>query len=176
MQGSIDVTKVRANLLSTSPVNSPNKIITAKGDSAASHHYWKQVDCGILTNFSKSPGPTVSQPDNTPLQCTGQGHLPLSSALTPAGTHALILPALKSPSLISLGQLCDNNCEVHLTKDCLKTIKMEKSSFKVTETSKMAYGTSPSKRPPNYFQSHDSTKSTIRPTTLPTFRALVHAA
>ena len=39
----------------------------------------------------------------------------------------MIIPALKSASLISLGQLCDDNCHILLTKSHLHTIKNGKT-------------------------------------------------
>ena len=38
----------------------------------------------------------------------------------------MILPQLKSASLISIGQLCDDNCDVHLNKTKLVAIKNDK--------------------------------------------------
>ena len=93
----------------------PSSTIIAKGDSGATNHYWKQVDCQVLINIQHIPGPSVHQPNNTALASTGTGQLPLSTSLSPTGKQAMIIPALKSASLISLGQLCDNNCQIVLT-------------------------------------------------------------
>ena len=101
----------------------PSQQVIAKGDSVASNHYWKQADCGVLQNIAHEPGPSVHQPDNTSLPSVGTGQLPISQALSPAGRHAMIIPALKSANLISLGQLCDDNCNIVLTKSHLHTIK-----------------------------------------------------
>ena len=52
-----------------------------------------------------------------------KGHLPLSSLLTKQAKEALLIPELRSSSLISLGQLCDDNCTVELTKHYLRVYK-----------------------------------------------------
>ena len=48
---------------------------------------------------------------------------------------ATALPALKSSSFISLGQLCDDNCIVFLNKNKVYAIKEMKCYFKETGTS-----------------------------------------
>ena len=98
----------------------------AKGDSATTQHYWKQVDCGVLQYIQHIQGPSVQQPNYTCLKCNGFGQLPLSSSLSPTGKQAMILPALKSSNLISLRQLCDDNCKVVLSKQHLHAIKDDK--------------------------------------------------
>ena len=95
----------------------------AKGDSAASHHYWKSEDQQILDNVTNAIGPSVQLPNNKSLQSTQQGEIPLSHALSTTGKHAMILPGLKSASLISLGQLCDDKCTLILDEQKLLAIK-----------------------------------------------------
>ena len=46
--------------------------------------------------------------------------------LSPAGRQGHIIPALKSSSLLSLGQLCDDNCTIVLTKPTIYIIKNDK--------------------------------------------------
>ena len=86
----------------------------AKGDSAASHHYWKPTDSHILQEYTSQQGPSVHQSDNSTLVFTGAGYLPLHSSITRGGYHTMVLLQLRSSSLVSLGQLCDNNCLVLL--------------------------------------------------------------
>ena len=71
-------------------------------------------------------GPSVQLPNNNFLPSSKQGEIPLSKFLTAIGTNAMVLPGLKSSSLISLGQLCDDNCNVLLTKTHLYVIKNKK--------------------------------------------------
>ena len=57
-------------------------------------------------------GPDVVIPNNSTIVVTNQGDLPLSNKLSMAARNTMILPGLKSASLISIGQLCDNECDV----------------------------------------------------------------
>ena len=70
-----------------------------------------------------TPGPQVQQPDATPLQTTGTGQIPLSSKLSPQAQQGLILPHLKSASLIAMGPLCDDDCNVIFSKKHMAVIK-----------------------------------------------------
>jgi hypothetical protein len=100
--------------------------ITAKGDSGASNHYWRLADIDVLDNVINATGPTVTQPDNTTLTSTQKGTLPFSTDLTTTAKQATILNGLQSSSLISFGQLCDDNCEVLLRKQNCYVVKNKK--------------------------------------------------
>ena len=82
-----------------------------KGDSAASGHYIRQQDAACLNSIHPYQGPSVTLPDADTINPTHQGDLPLKG-LSPPGRKGTILPDLKSASLISLGQLCDDGCKV----------------------------------------------------------------
>ena len=97
--------------------------IIAKGDSGATSHYFRPQDASILDNVQKTQGPMVKQPDNTDLATGGTGKIPLSNELSIAAQTAMILPTLKSASLISMGQLCDNECKVVLDRNNLAVVK-----------------------------------------------------
>ena len=71
-------------------------------------------------------GPRVQQPDNTNIQATESSTLPLSVDLLGNAQKACILPNLKSASLIALGQLCDDDCKIVLSKEHLDVIKNNK--------------------------------------------------
>ena len=62
-------------------------------------------------------------PNNETISSTEKGELPLAKSLTKQARLANILPKLGSASLISLGQLCDDDCNVLLTKKTLLVIK-----------------------------------------------------
>ena len=62
-------------------------------------------------------------PNNTSIASTEKGQLPLSNMLTKEAKTAQILPQLASSSLISLGQLCDDDCVILLNKKELLAIK-----------------------------------------------------
>ena len=70
----------------------------------------------------------VKQPYDIELPLGGSGKVPLSEHLSTTAQTALILPNLKSSSLISIGQLCDDGCKVVLDQEDLVGIK-EKTLF-----------------------------------------------
>ena len=76
-----------------------------------------------MTDVKNSPGPTVTLPNNEKISSTEQGKLPLHSDLSSTALTAAILPGLQSSSLISLGQLCDDNCDILLNKKSLFVMK-----------------------------------------------------
>ena len=101
--------------------------VVAKGDSAASNHYWKSTDVDILTDVCDTIGPTVTLPDNYTITSTSSGFLPLPSQhFSTTARRTAVFDNLHSSSLISLGQLCDDNCDIVLTKTDLKVIKNNK--------------------------------------------------
>ena len=88
----------------------------AKGDSGASNHYWRPSDKDVLKNTQTISGPVVQLPNNTTIQATESGELPLHNSLTATVRQAFILPKLKSANLIYIGQLCDDDCNIVLNK------------------------------------------------------------
>ena len=98
----------------------------AKGDSAASSHYWRKEDEKCLHDVKKFAGPSVMLPNKTTITANQRGQLSLSDELSSQAQTAMILPQLKSASLISIGQLCDDECDVILNKRVLVAIKNEK--------------------------------------------------
>ena len=100
-------------------------VIIAKADSGASNHYWMIRDKSVLQNLLHQLGPTVYLPNNDSITSNECGHLPIPN-LKSSSTKTHILPALQNSSLISLGQLCDDDCIVHLTKTNLSVFKNDK--------------------------------------------------
>ena len=86
-------------------------------------HYFRPQDTKVLSNIKEVNGPIVKQPDNTELTTGGTGTVPLSTHLSKTAQSAMILPTLKSASLISMGQLCDDGCKVVLDKSDLAVVK-----------------------------------------------------
>ena len=114
--------KLEHNYLSTSVSN--NDVIIAKGDSGASSHYLTIDDAKkCLGNVKPYNGPPVTLPDSGEISPTHEGQLPLSEKLSNQAKRATALPALKSSSLVSLGQLCDDDCTVILDKNKLLALK-----------------------------------------------------
>ena len=91
-------------------------MIYAKRDSAATAHYFKCEDKIALQNIKNTIGPTVTLPNNTTITSTISGTAPLSTSLNDKGKQVHVFKNLKNASLISLGQLCDNDCEITLYK------------------------------------------------------------
>lgn len=89
--------------------------MTAKGDCTASHHYVRPSDVNVLTNVRKYAGQSVTLPDGDKIAPSHQGELPVQGLSQEART-ATVLPRLKSSTLLSLGQLCDDGCSILLTK------------------------------------------------------------
>ena len=110
---------IRDYLPSSTPVVPPSPssihpIVIAKADSGASRHYIRDDDKSILNFRKKDLGPTVLLPNNDSMTSTESGILPLSGHLNAAAKKAHIFSDLHSASLISLGQLCDDNCTIVL--------------------------------------------------------------
>ena len=106
--------------------NNGKPICIAKGDSAASHHYWREKDAKDLTEIEAIIGPEVQLPNDKFLKVTKQAQLPLHPALSKQAKSAMILPGLESVSLVLLGQLADDDCKIVLTNNQLVAIKDDK--------------------------------------------------
>ena len=100
-----------------------NTFIIAKGDSGASAHYWRDEDKAILQNTHPNTSISVTLPNAQPIPSTLSGTIPLNNLLSTKAKMATVLPNLHSSSLISLGQLCDDNCKVTLDKKELNVFK-----------------------------------------------------
>ena len=93
-----------------------------KADSGGSKIYIRPEHIKHLTHINTLQyGPTATLPNNTKIQASAQGILPLHKSLT---TPALIYPGLTNESLLSIGQLCDQGCvaifdkyKLHILKD-----------------------------------------------------------
>ena len=65
--------------------------------------------------------PQVRLSDNTIIQSTHQGHLPIPN-IPPNATLSHTFPKLQSASFLSIRQLCDANCSAVFTKHQLKVL------------------------------------------------------
>ena len=110
-----------SNQVPPSPQPSSTCII-AKADSGASRHYLRDCDKDVLLHPTPTDGPTVYLPDMSTVSATSKGSLPLPH-LSPAAIEAHVFNNLPSSSLISLGQLCDDNCTILLNKHMLQIFK-----------------------------------------------------
>ena len=65
----------------------------------------------------------VQLPDSSTISATAVGRLPLPAPLTLLATKTHVFDDLQSASLISLGNLCDNDCVNILDKQKNQVIK-----------------------------------------------------
>ena len=102
---------------------STHNTIIARGDSGARSHFIQAADQECLHNLKEQAGAPVTLPDKDIILPTHTGTLQLSSHLSDKAQQTTVLPGLKSSSLVSLGQLCDDECKIMLTKDHLFAAK-----------------------------------------------------
>ena len=99
---------------------SPNTVTSnispvMKVDSGASKTYIKPEHKKFLRNVEHlKNGPRAILPNNTQIQASEMGNLPLHSDLS---LQSLIYPQVASESLLSVGQLCDEGCFVLFLKE-----------------------------------------------------------
>ena len=103
----------------------PPPLVIAKADSGASNHYFPLNFKTALLNVQDIPGPVVHLADDSTIQATARGTLPLTSILSKKAKYTCVFDELKTP-LLSLGQLCDDGCEIHLDSKNLIAVKNDK--------------------------------------------------
>ena len=97
-----------------------------KADTGASAHYIKNDDKSFLLNVQPSLHPKqVQLPDETIIESTHDATLPING-ISNFAKEATIFPDLTSASLLSIGQLCNDDCTAIFTKQNMKVIKNEK--------------------------------------------------
>ena len=90
-------------------------VVKAYGDT--SQHYFKSEDVTVIKNCIKTQvEPTVSLPDGTAMQATKKRNLELSPLLSKKATTVHIFDGIHNFSLLSIGQLCDDDCVAVLHK------------------------------------------------------------
>ena len=104
--------------------NVSSNTCVAKIDSGATHNYIKYDHNHVLQHTKKLfNGPVAYLPDKTTIKADRQGILPLHPSLSTTAQKAFSFPDLKNESLISVGQLCDDNCKVIFDKTSVKVTK-----------------------------------------------------
>ena len=106
----------KLNLIQKYLLSVRKQVIIAKGDSGATNHCWRKEDIDFLQMIQHSICLEVTLLDNSVIKSDQQGHLPISQKLSPEAQQGIVLPHLKSSSLASLCQLCDDNCKFYLTR------------------------------------------------------------
>lgn len=96
----------------------------AKGDSGATRTYLTPEHATLLQNTQRNDNIEVVLPNNDTLKSTTSGELNIPE-LSTMGRQAYVLNGLNN-SLISLGQLADDNCTIILTKKELQVFKSYK--------------------------------------------------
>ena len=105
--------------------------VSAKANSGASKHFLKPEHASVLRNLLPVPnGPPAVLPNKKKIHPTHQGYLPLSSALSESATSSLIYPGITNKLLVSIGQLCDDDCLAIFTKKYLHIFKNNKLLLK----------------------------------------------
>ena len=98
-----------------------------KADTGASKNFIRLLDAIALKNVRAIlNGPKAKLPNNTYISSTSIGELPFTAALSQSAKESLIFPELKNASLLSIGQLCDDDCLALFHKKFLWILKMIK--------------------------------------------------
>ena len=106
-------------------------------DSGASSNYLQPEDSHCATEISVDHfGPTVTLPDASTIQSNKTAQLPLSPQLSSAAQSSHILPGLKSTSLLSVGKMCDDGCDVIFRPKKVHIIKNSGAIDKLLTTNK----------------------------------------
>ena len=99
--------------------------IIMKPDSGASGTYVREQDATVLSSIVPSTSHQVMLPDGNNIQSTKTGLLPIPGLSDVAAT-AHVFKDLHSASLLSVGQLCDDDCLVLFDKGFMRVFKHNK--------------------------------------------------
>ena len=88
-----------------------NNSVVVNPDNGATGNYFPTEDAHVLLNKQYLPGLTVTLPNNEVITSTLAGSLPIARISTTAAC-AHMYDDLLSASLLSVGQLCNDKCEV----------------------------------------------------------------
>ena len=108
--------------------DNPYASIIIKGDSAASKHYFIAKDKHLLTNICNTSIPTTAILHNKDTSTTNIEGIISIPTLSQQAINTKIFPKLNY-SLISLGQLCDDDLIVTLTKYNIRVKKYNQDVF-----------------------------------------------
>ena len=113
----LNTSNVKSNILFTPrSESSPQKLCIAKCNSVANYHYWRTEHKYCLTDMKLFKSPSVLFPNTETIAADEKGSLQLSNKLLKEAKTSMALAQLRSSSLISIGQLCDNNYKILFTK------------------------------------------------------------
>ena len=98
--------------------------ICLKADTGASKTYVRPTDKKILQQRrSIANGPQVQIPNGANMRTIESGLLPLHTILSDKARTGNVIDGLNNASLLSIGQLCDDNCIAVFDKRCLHIFK-----------------------------------------------------
>ena len=113
------------------PVAFNCKNIILKADTGASKHFASNRYRDFLQNLK----PTYDSfpailPNNSRITSSHVGNLPLSKEISPQGSSTLVYPKITNESLLSIGQLFDDDCLAFFSKKHVLITKNDKLIFK----------------------------------------------
>ena len=101
-----------------------NSSICLKADTGASKTYVRPMDKDILQQRATiKNGPKVQIPNGVSMTTTETGILPLHQNLSTQAQSGNVINGLNNASLLSIGQLCDDNCVAVFDKRFLRIFK-----------------------------------------------------
>ena len=98
----------------------------ALADTAATHHFLDQQAMQHCADVIPASGPTVIVANGGTIVPHSQCTLPLSTTLSSQAKHGYVFDDLRTGSLISLDQLCDDECIRIFSKYKLRILKDNK--------------------------------------------------
>ena len=98
----------------------------ALADTAASHKYLDEKAIPFCSPPKPTFGPNVKVANGNIITPIAQTTMNISTELSTAAQHAHIFDELATGSLVSIGQLCDDNCVALFSKYHLKILKNNK--------------------------------------------------
>ena len=163
------------SVASTTNTSRYNTLPIAKLDSGATQTYIKQQHQHLLLQqLQLHNGPVAMLPNETSIQASTVGKLPLHHSLSNKAQQAYMFPKLTNESLISVGQICDDDCVVIFTKNDVKILKQDKiiiqghrspidKLYDINLTNQKQENTtqSPTKQNINYIIRKDKTSTTL---------------
>ena len=78
-----------------SPITNNRNAVITKGDSAATHNYWRGEDKHYLTSMQPAASCNVMLPNAESITPSQLGQLPLSTKMSTAAKDAIVLHQLK---------------------------------------------------------------------------------
>ena len=100
-----------------------------KADTGASKHFVKDKHKKYLSQLQQQfNGPKAMLPNKATIAATHKGSLPMGKKFSTTAREAFVYPKLTNESLLSIGQLCDDDCLAIFSKRYLHVLKNKKSS------------------------------------------------